>query len=111
MSSASAYSLEIPSVRQWKAKISFPYAASPGLVAREQGACAFLIKTSNYEIDSNNNSFSLRLSLSGPVLGMSKICCFATHKYLNNVEKTFDGRFLVRFSYVIISKRYKKHHR
>ncbi|WP_158736316.1 hypothetical protein [Alteribacillus sp. YIM 98480] len=25
MSSASAYSLEIPSVRQWKAKISFPY--------------------------------------------------------------------------------------
>ncbi|WP_158736763.1 hypothetical protein [Alteribacillus sp. YIM 98480] len=44
MSSASAYSLEIPSVRQWKAKISFPYAASPGLVAREQGACAFLMK-------------------------------------------------------------------
>ncbi|WP_158738544.1 hypothetical protein [Alteribacillus sp. YIM 98480] len=42
MSSASAYSLEIPSVRQWKAKISFPYAAPPGLVAREQGACAFL---------------------------------------------------------------------
>ncbi|WP_158736427.1 hypothetical protein [Alteribacillus sp. YIM 98480] len=26
MSSASAYSLEIPSVRKWKAKISFPYA-------------------------------------------------------------------------------------
>ncbi|WP_158736270.1 hypothetical protein [Alteribacillus sp. YIM 98480] len=44
MSSASAYSLEIPSVRQWKAKISFPYAAPPGLVAREQGACAFLIR-------------------------------------------------------------------
>ncbi|WP_158735789.1 hypothetical protein [Alteribacillus sp. YIM 98480] len=44
MSSPSAYSLEIPSVRQWKAKISFPYAAPPGLVAREQGACAFLIK-------------------------------------------------------------------
>ncbi|WP_158735276.1 hypothetical protein [Alteribacillus sp. YIM 98480] len=43
MSSASAYSLELPSVRQWKAKISFPYAAPPGLVAREQGACAFLI--------------------------------------------------------------------
>ncbi|WP_158735868.1 hypothetical protein [Alteribacillus sp. YIM 98480] len=43
MSSASAYLLEIPSVRQWKAKISFPYAAPPGLVAREQGACAFLI--------------------------------------------------------------------
>ncbi|WP_158735895.1 hypothetical protein [Alteribacillus sp. YIM 98480] len=45
MSSVSAYSLEIPSVRQWKAKISFPYAAPPGLVAREQGACAFLIQT------------------------------------------------------------------
>ncbi|WP_158737896.1 hypothetical protein [Alteribacillus sp. YIM 98480] len=44
MSSASAYSLEILSVRQWKAKISFPYAAPPGLVAREQGACAFLMK-------------------------------------------------------------------
>ncbi|WP_158736613.1 hypothetical protein [Alteribacillus sp. YIM 98480] len=43
MSSASTYSLEIPSVRQWKAKISFPYAAPPGLVAREQGAYAFLI--------------------------------------------------------------------
>ncbi|WP_158735509.1 hypothetical protein [Alteribacillus sp. YIM 98480] len=43
MSSASAYSLEIPSVRQWKAKISFPYADPPGLVAREQGACVFLI--------------------------------------------------------------------
>ncbi|WP_158735375.1 hypothetical protein [Alteribacillus sp. YIM 98480] len=42
MSSASAYSLEIPSVRQWKVKISFPYAAPPGHVAREQGACAFL---------------------------------------------------------------------
>ncbi|WP_158735526.1 hypothetical protein [Alteribacillus sp. YIM 98480] len=42
MSSASTYSLEIPSVRQWKAKISFPYAAPPGVVAREQGACAFL---------------------------------------------------------------------
>ncbi|WP_158736545.1 hypothetical protein [Alteribacillus sp. YIM 98480] len=42
MSSFSAYSLEIPSVRQWKAKISFPYADPPGLVAREQGACAFL---------------------------------------------------------------------
>ncbi|WP_158735525.1 hypothetical protein [Alteribacillus sp. YIM 98480] len=42
MSSASVYSLEIPSVRQWKAKISFPYAAPPGVVAREQGACAFL---------------------------------------------------------------------
>ncbi|WP_255450267.1 hypothetical protein [Alteribacillus sp. YIM 98480] len=41
MSSASAYSLEIPSVRQWKAKISFPYAAPPGLVDREHGACAF----------------------------------------------------------------------
>ncbi|WP_158734690.1 hypothetical protein [Alteribacillus sp. YIM 98480] len=43
ISSASAYSLEIPSVRQWKAKISFPYADPPGLVAREQCACAFLI--------------------------------------------------------------------
>ncbi|WP_158737461.1 hypothetical protein [Alteribacillus sp. YIM 98480] len=43
MSSASACSLEIPSVRQWKAKISFPCADPPGLVAREQGACAFLI--------------------------------------------------------------------
>ncbi|WP_158737418.1 hypothetical protein [Alteribacillus sp. YIM 98480] len=43
MSSFSAYSLEIPSVRQWKAKISFPYAAPPGLVARKQEACAFLI--------------------------------------------------------------------
>ncbi|WP_158738442.1 hypothetical protein [Alteribacillus sp. YIM 98480] len=43
MSSASAYSLEIPSVRQWKAKISFPYADPPGLVAREQGAFAFLM--------------------------------------------------------------------
>ncbi|WP_158737036.1 hypothetical protein [Alteribacillus sp. YIM 98480] len=42
MSSASAYSLEIPSVRQWKAKLSFPYAVPLGLVAREQGACAFL---------------------------------------------------------------------
>ncbi|WP_158736212.1 hypothetical protein [Alteribacillus sp. YIM 98480] len=42
MSSASAYSLELPSVRQWKAKISFPYADPPGLVAREQGVCAFL---------------------------------------------------------------------
>ncbi|WP_158735414.1 hypothetical protein [Alteribacillus sp. YIM 98480] len=42
MSSANPYSLEIPSVRQWKAKISFPYADPPGLVAREQGACAFL---------------------------------------------------------------------
>ncbi|WP_158734599.1 hypothetical protein [Alteribacillus sp. YIM 98480] len=45
MSSASAYSLEIPSVRQWKAKTSFPYAYPPGLVAREQGACAFLMNT------------------------------------------------------------------
>ncbi|WP_158735979.1 hypothetical protein [Alteribacillus sp. YIM 98480] len=44
MSSASAYSLEIPSVRQWKAKISFPYGAPQGLVACEQGACAFLIQ-------------------------------------------------------------------
>ncbi|WP_158735176.1 hypothetical protein [Alteribacillus sp. YIM 98480] len=44
MSNFSAYSLEIPSVRQWKAKISFPYADSPGLVARKQGACAFLRK-------------------------------------------------------------------
>ncbi|WP_158736254.1 hypothetical protein [Alteribacillus sp. YIM 98480] len=44
MSSASAYSLEIPSVRQWKAKISFPYAAPLGLVDSEQGACAFLKK-------------------------------------------------------------------
>ncbi|WP_158737760.1 hypothetical protein [Alteribacillus sp. YIM 98480] len=43
MSSSSASSLEIPSVRQWKAKISFPYAAPPGLVVREQGACAFLM--------------------------------------------------------------------
>ncbi|WP_158736874.1 hypothetical protein [Alteribacillus sp. YIM 98480] len=43
MSSASAYSIEIPSVRQWKAKISFPYTDSPGLVAREQRACAVLI--------------------------------------------------------------------
>ncbi|WP_158736117.1 hypothetical protein [Alteribacillus sp. YIM 98480] len=43
MSSASACLLEIPSVRPWKAKISFPYADPPGLVAREQGACAFLI--------------------------------------------------------------------
>ncbi|WP_158736833.1 hypothetical protein [Alteribacillus sp. YIM 98480] len=43
MSSFSAYSLELPSVRQWKANISFPYADPPGLVAREQGACAFLI--------------------------------------------------------------------
>ncbi|WP_158736938.1 hypothetical protein [Alteribacillus sp. YIM 98480] len=39
MSSASAYSLDIPSVRQWKAK----YADPPGLVAREQGACTFLM--------------------------------------------------------------------
>ncbi|WP_158738182.1 hypothetical protein [Alteribacillus sp. YIM 98480] len=44
LASASAYSLELPSVRQWKAKISFPYATPPGLVAREQGACAFLKK-------------------------------------------------------------------
>ncbi|WP_158735351.1 hypothetical protein [Alteribacillus sp. YIM 98480] len=43
MSSSSAYSLEIPSVRQWKAKSSFPYADPPGLVARGQGACAFPI--------------------------------------------------------------------
>ncbi|WP_158736307.1 hypothetical protein [Alteribacillus sp. YIM 98480] len=43
MSSSSAYSLEIPSVRQWKSKISFPYTAPPGLVAREQGTCAFLM--------------------------------------------------------------------
>ncbi|WP_158736329.1 hypothetical protein [Alteribacillus sp. YIM 98480] len=43
MSSYSAYSLEVSSVRQWKAKISFPYADPPGLVAREQAACAFLI--------------------------------------------------------------------
>ncbi|WP_158736047.1 hypothetical protein [Alteribacillus sp. YIM 98480] len=42
MSSFSACSLEIPSVRQWNAKISFPYAAPPGIVAREQGAGAFL---------------------------------------------------------------------
>ncbi|WP_158734647.1 hypothetical protein [Alteribacillus sp. YIM 98480] len=42
MSSSRAYSLEIPSVRQWKAKFNFPYAAPPGLVSREQGACAFL---------------------------------------------------------------------
>ncbi|WP_158736177.1 hypothetical protein [Alteribacillus sp. YIM 98480] len=42
MSSASAYSLEFPSVRQWKTKTSFPYADPPGLVAREQSACAFL---------------------------------------------------------------------
>ncbi|WP_158737096.1 hypothetical protein [Alteribacillus sp. YIM 98480] len=42
MSSSSAYSLEIPSIRQWKAKISFPYADPPGLVAADQGACAFL---------------------------------------------------------------------
>ncbi|WP_158735076.1 hypothetical protein [Alteribacillus sp. YIM 98480] len=42
MSSSSAYSLDVPSVRQWKAKISFPYAAPPGLVACEQGAYAFL---------------------------------------------------------------------
>ncbi|WP_158737339.1 hypothetical protein [Alteribacillus sp. YIM 98480] len=48
-SSSSAYSLEIPSVRQWKAKISFPYADPPGLVAREQGACAFLNKRGYYE--------------------------------------------------------------
>ncbi|WP_158734730.1 hypothetical protein [Alteribacillus sp. YIM 98480] len=48
MSSASAYSLKIPSVRQWKAKISFPYAASPGLVAREQGAFAFLIEQNRH---------------------------------------------------------------
>ncbi|WP_158735470.1 hypothetical protein [Alteribacillus sp. YIM 98480] len=47
MSSASAYSLEIPLVRQWKAKISFPYADPPGLVAREQGACAFLFLSKN----------------------------------------------------------------
>ncbi|WP_158738717.1 hypothetical protein [Alteribacillus sp. YIM 98480] len=49
MSSASAYSLEIPSVRQWKAKISFPYTAPPGLVAHEQGACAFLICAGFYQ--------------------------------------------------------------
>ncbi|WP_158737002.1 hypothetical protein [Alteribacillus sp. YIM 98480] len=49
MSSASAYSLEIPSVRQWKAKISFPYADPPGLFAREQGACAFLISSNILE--------------------------------------------------------------
>ncbi|WP_158737370.1 hypothetical protein [Alteribacillus sp. YIM 98480] len=42
MSSSKAYLLEIPSVRQWKVKISFPYADHPGLVARGQGACAFL---------------------------------------------------------------------
>ncbi|WP_158737216.1 hypothetical protein [Alteribacillus sp. YIM 98480] len=42
MSSSSAYYLEIPSVRQWKAQISFQYADPPGIVAREQGACAFL---------------------------------------------------------------------
>ncbi|WP_158737009.1 hypothetical protein [Alteribacillus sp. YIM 98480] len=41
MSSSIAYSLEVPSVRQWKAKISFPYAAPPGLVAREQGRLRF----------------------------------------------------------------------
>ncbi|WP_158736204.1 hypothetical protein [Alteribacillus sp. YIM 98480] len=41
MSSASAYSLEVPAVRQWKAKISFPYADPPGF---GQGACAFLTK-------------------------------------------------------------------
>ncbi|WP_158738171.1 hypothetical protein [Alteribacillus sp. YIM 98480] len=44
MSSSSAYSFEIPSVHQWKAKISFPYVDPPGLVAREQGACAFLMQ-------------------------------------------------------------------
>ncbi|WP_158736010.1 hypothetical protein [Alteribacillus sp. YIM 98480] len=50
MSSFSAYLLKIPSVRQWKAKISFPYPAPPGLVAREQGACAFLTLTGKYKI-------------------------------------------------------------
>ncbi|WP_158737235.1 hypothetical protein [Alteribacillus sp. YIM 98480] len=58
MSSASAYSLEIPSVRQWKAKISFPYADPPGLVARGQGACAFLINEATTEWNILNSSKS-----------------------------------------------------
>ncbi|WP_158736975.1 hypothetical protein [Alteribacillus sp. YIM 98480] len=52
MSSSSAYSLEIPSVRQWKAKISFPYAAPPGLVAHQQGACTFLMASLIKGLDS-----------------------------------------------------------
>ncbi|WP_158737560.1 hypothetical protein [Alteribacillus sp. YIM 98480] len=66
MSSASAYSLEIPSVRQWKAKISFPYADPPGLVAREQGAYAFLIRFFySSSSTSSNNEVSTSPSKSG----------------------------------------------
>ncbi|WP_158736115.1 hypothetical protein [Alteribacillus sp. YIM 98480] len=53
MSSASACSLEIPSVRKWKAKISFSYAAPSGLVAREQGAYAFLTLVNKNQITRN----------------------------------------------------------
>ncbi|WP_255450448.1 hypothetical protein [Alteribacillus sp. YIM 98480] len=42
MSSASAYSLEIPSVRQWKAKISFPYAALQDLALVSKALTLFL---------------------------------------------------------------------
>ncbi|WP_255450297.1 hypothetical protein [Alteribacillus sp. YIM 98480] len=42
MSSTSAYSLEIPSVRQWKAKISFPYAAPPALSLVSKALALFL---------------------------------------------------------------------
>ncbi|WP_158735249.1 hypothetical protein [Alteribacillus sp. YIM 98480] len=47
MSSASAYSLEIPSVRQWKAKISFPYAAPQDLSLVSKALALFLL--SNYQ--------------------------------------------------------------
>ncbi len=57
MSSSSTYSLEIPSVRQWKAKMSFPYADPPGLVARGQGACAFLIAQLNIKTKKGTRLF------------------------------------------------------
>ncbi|WP_158737366.1 hypothetical protein [Alteribacillus sp. YIM 98480] len=45
MSSYSACPLGVPSVHQWKAKISFPYAGPPGLFAGSQDGSQFGVVT------------------------------------------------------------------